>query len=137
MVLAYLEIRADYYRLLRLLDTGEPGTPFFNIARVASFGVFVQTGQYQDDFSLFERNINLGLPIVVAVEASFLEHWQGVRTDHAVVVVGFNDKYVLINDPFFGEAPIEILILNFLNAWSERDYQYAVISLTDLDSPTE
>lgn len=56
MVLEYLGIRIDYYRLLRLLNTGEPGTPFFNIARVSVLGLFVKTGYYQDDVLLVERN---------------------------------------------------------------------------------
>ena len=133
MVLEYLGIRVDYYRLLRLLSTGGPGTPFFNIARVSSLGVFVKTGQYQDDFLLFEHNISLGLPIVTAVETGPLEHWGGIETAHTVVVVGFNHESVFINDPFFSDTLIEIPTLRFLNAWSDRDYQYAIIGLIDPD----
>lgn len=78
---------------------------------------------------LFDPYIESGLPVIVAVDADTADQWPYYR-DHAVVVIGFNDEYVFVNDPAQAEAPLEIDIDTFLLAWANRDYQYAVIRLT-------
>ena len=66
MVLEYLGIQIDYDRLLRLLGTGEPGTPFSNIERLRNFNLFVRHNKY-GNLALIKEHIELGLPVIVAV----------------------------------------------------------------------
>ena len=46
-----------------------------------------------------------------------------------MVVVGLDDQYVYLNDPFFDASPQSILRLEFELAWDEFDNAYAVLSL--------
>ena len=130
MLLQYFEIQVDYRRLLRILGTGEAGTPFPNLERLQALGLFVQVNSY-GRLSIFESYIELGIPIIVAVRTWALPHWLSVDTEHAVVVVGLDEENVYLNDPFFADAPIPVKIDYFLSAWADRDEQYAIISLIE------
>jgi uncharacterized protein YvpB len=44
-----------------------------------------------------------------------------------VVVVGFDDQAVYVNDPAFEQVPQRIPRVEFELAWMEFDYRYAVI----------
>jgi hypothetical protein len=46
-----------------------------------------------------------------------------------VVIVGFNEHEVYVNNPAVEDAPQTIEMNTFLWAWSRRDYEYAVIRL--------
>lgn len=56
-------------------------------------------------------------------------HWQ-VEDAHAVVLVGLTSDTVYLNDPAFDAAPQTAPLDHFLLAWSELDYEYAVITRT-------
>ena len=66
--------------------------------------------------------------MLIAVNAEDSQTWPYVG-NHAVVVVGFDDQYVFVNDPAQMGAPLEIDTSTFLLAWSYRDYEYAIIRL--------
>ena len=130
MVLEYLGISYDYNRLIRLLGTAEDGTPFTNLERLAAtLGLSVTCAKNREELSIFEHNISIGLPVIVAVQTWPLPYWQQIHTDHAVVVVGLDDEAVFLYDPYFATAPQIVELDNFLTAWSERDFEYAVIGL--------
>jgi uncharacterized protein YvpB len=76
----------------------------------------------------------LGLPIIVPVRTWTLLYWQGVDTEHALVIVGVDiaSEKIYVYDPFFGEAPIELTLDEFEPAWTEMDRRYVVISLSDI-----
>jgi ABC-type bacteriocin/lantibiotic exporter with double-glycine peptidase domain len=130
MVLEYLGVAVGDEELSRWLGTTDRGTPFPNIKRLEALGLFVEVGQY-GDLSLFERTIELGLPVIVAVKTLNWPHWGNVITDHAVVVVGIDQQHgvIYIHDPSFAAAPIELSLIEFETGWIERDQQYAVIRL--------
>lgn len=134
MVLDYLGVPIEYNDLARRLGTTEQGTPFSNIERLTRLGLFVQTGRYGDP-TLFARAIEWGLPVIVAVKTLNWQHWGEIITDHAVVVVGIDQEHdqIYIHDPFFTDAPIVMSLIEFEGGWLERDQQYAVISLTQLE----
>jgi hypothetical protein len=79
------------------------------------------------------------LPVIVAVRTDDLPHWinrtdlaaEEKATDHAVVVVGLDRDNAYVNDPDFEQVPQVIELNEFLLAWSDRDYEYAVIGLED------
>ena len=55
-----------------------------------------------------------------------LDYWQ-VDVSHVLVVVGFDDQGVYVNDPAF-EQPRQFVSWNgFLAAWAEYDETSAVI----------
>jgi len=55
-----------------------------------------------------------------------LDYWDS-STSHVVVVVGFDDTHVYLNDPAMPEAPQEVLWDSFLAAWAEFDEIAVVI----------
>lgn len=130
MVLDYLGIAVDESRLRRVLGTTEDGTPFPNIRRLEALGMSVSCGK-DGDLSIFERNIEIGLPVVIGAKTLTWVHWAGEVTRHAVVVMGIDREHnvIYIHDPFFAEAPIAMELLRFETGWEELDRQYAVIGL--------
>ena len=132
MVLEYMGISYDYNRLLRVLDTGEGGTLFANLLRLAStLHLAVVHGKNREELAIFERAISVGLPVIVAVQTWPLSYWQPIETDHALVVVGLDIEDFYLYDPYFAIAPQIVDRDSFLAAWSERDFEYAIISLTE------
>ncbi|MFZ4657462.1 MAG: hypothetical protein ACOYNY_10645 [Caldilineaceae bacterium] len=67
MVLEYLGITLNYDHLLRLIETTDQGTAFFNIKRLEALGLFVELGKYAD-IAVFEKYIDLGLPVITSVK---------------------------------------------------------------------
>jgi ABC-type bacteriocin/lantibiotic exporter with double-glycine peptidase domain len=134
MVLAYLGVTVDEQRLRRRLGTTAEGTPFPNITRLQTLGLFLQYGK-GGDLSIFARYLAVGLPVIVGVTTLEWQHWGNEVTRHAVVVVGIDQEnnLIYINDPFFAEAPIAMSLLRFAIGWEELDRQYAVIGLTPPD----
>lgn len=131
MVLDYLGVPVEYTDLARRLGATDQGTPFSNIERLTSLGLFVQTGRYGAP-TLFEDAIEWGLPVIVAVKTLHWQHWGEIVTDHAVVVIGVDQGHdeIYIHDPFFADAPIVMSLIEFEGGWIERDQRYAVIRLT-------
>ena len=66
-------------------------------------------------------------PPIVFVQAGELPHWQDCISQHAIVVVGLDEQAVQILDPAADPSPISVSIGDFLLAWSELDYIYAVL----------
>ncbi|MEZ4865054.1 MAG: cysteine peptidase family C39 domain-containing protein [Caldilineaceae bacterium] len=141
MVLIYLHIPFDYERIIKTLLTGKIGTPFHNLDRLASRGVFVRRSE--GNLAIVRKYLEIGLPLITAVYTRDLPHWQTRsdindderQTDHAVVIVGLadDDAVIYINDPDFDQAPQLIPEKAFMLAWSEHDYYYAAIGLASLD----
>lgn len=46
-----------------------------------------------------------------------------------MVVVGMENDVIYINDPAFTTAPQIVLLNEFMAAWAEKDFLYAVIEL--------
>ncbi len=46
-------------------------------------------------------------------------------------MTGLDDELIYLHDPYFPDAPKEVQRDEFLLAWLEQDYWYAVIRLTD------
>lgn len=127
MVLDYLGIAKSEAWLWQRLKTGEV-TPFPNVAKLADeLGLTVEVTEW-GELTTFGAYIESGLPILVAVNADDPQYWPYVP-NHAVVIVGFDEQFVFVNDPAHPEMPLEIGIDTFLLAWSSRNYEYAVIRL--------
>jgi predicted double-glycine peptidase len=68
-----------------------------------------------------------GTPVIAFVNTQFLDYWNE-ETAHAVVVIGYDDGGVLLNDPAFDTVPQRASINGFLAAWGEFDYQCATVT---------
>lgn len=135
MILIHLGVSAPYERLVRILRSHELFRPFGNLRHLeTNLGLYVTLGEHRD-IAIFERYIQVGLPLIAAVQTFTWAHWFGENTKHAVVVVGIdvdNDQ-IYVNDPFWPEAPIGLSLAEFQVGWIEEDRRYGVVSLTSLD----
>jgi ABC-type bacteriocin/lantibiotic exporter with double-glycine peptidase domain len=124
MILEHLGISINYGRLLRLLGVKPYGTPGFHLKYIDKLGVNVRyvLGTLQELF----QYLTDGKPCIVLVNTGHLPYWS-YTTNHAIVIVGFNDREVFVNDPAFKQAPQRIPRDDFELAWMEFDYRYAVI----------
>jgi hypothetical protein len=131
MALNHLGLQIGEKRLAKLLRAGPSFTPFTHLRYLEALRLAVTIGK-QGDLAIFEPNLAIGLPVLVRVKTVGWPHWEDEVTEHAVVVVGIDQSrgVIYINDPFFGEAPIELSLLRFEIGWIEGDGYYAIIGLT-------
>ena len=125
MVLAYWRRDVTYSALLRLLRIQPYGAPAGNIRLLSGLGVRVTYSK--TNLWGLEALLNQGMPVIVFVRTGELPYWT-YQTDHAVVVVGFDEDHVYVNDPDRSDAPIRVPAGDFELAWLERDYAYALIA---------
>jgi uncharacterized protein YvpB len=125
MVLAYLGRAIDYPQMLELLNIKSYGAPAGNIRRLANLGLAVVYSK--TDMAGLEGMLQEGHPVIVFVSTGELPHWT-YSTDHALVVVGYDEDWLYVNDPHHSEAPVTIPRGDFELAWLEREYYYALIT---------
>ena len=125
MVLAYLDRVMDYAALLSLLKIRPHGAPAGNIRRLASLNLNVVYSK--TDMVGLEAMLQQGHPVIVFVRTGELPYWT-YSTDHALLVVGYDESQLYVNDPYYSEAPIAVPRGDFELAWLEHDYRYALIT---------
>lgn len=126
MVLDYLCITVEQRRLARILGVCTPlGAPASNVMRLRSetVDIIFADGAVRD----LQNHLALERPIIVFVQAGELPHWRGCVSQHAIVVVGMDEVCVGVLDPAAGSEVIDVPLGDFLLAWSELAYLYAVI----------
>jgi ABC-type bacteriocin/lantibiotic exporter with double-glycine peptidase domain len=126
MVLRRLGITVDQRRLNWLFDQVELGALLSHIQRLTHYGVKValQAGDEND----IKQAIDQGTPPVVFVRTSQLTTYWQEDAQHAVVVIGYDERHFYVNDPAFPDAPKLVPIDEFVLAWLELDYIYALVS---------
>ena len=124
MVLTYLNRPIAYTSLLKLLKIKSFGAPASNIRLLEQMKLTVT--YLVTDMAGLESMLAQGQPVIVFVRTSELPYWD-YGTDHALVVVGYDDDTIYVNDPNFAEAPISVTRGDFELAWLEHDYYYALI----------
>ena len=125
MVLAYMGQPIPYKRLLTILKVRPQGTPRRNIVLLASNTIDVV---YREaNVSMLAEFIQHDQPVMVFVDTGELPYWS-YAAKHALVVVGVQAEHILVNDPAFSEAPIQVPAGDFDLAWLNADYMCAVIS---------
>jgi len=118
MVLAFYGVPAREEELSRLLGKTRAGTPVLNLDPLedAGFGVVVESGEFKVE--QLQQSLDQGVPVIAAVFTAALPYWEGDRP-HAVVLVGYDENVVYLNDPQFPEAPQTVTWEEFLAAWEE------------------
>lgn len=134
MALEHLGISLSYEQVAKFLKAGPFFTPFGHLRYLEPLRLSLTLAKH-GNLSILEQNIELGLPVLVAVKTIRWQHWQNEITDHAVVVVGIDceNGVIYIHDPAFSSGPIEMPLLDFEIGWDEKERQYAIIRLTELD----
>ncbi len=126
MSLVYLGLSVKYDPLVKLLEIRpDIGTPAYNIQKLAKLGL--QVIYRQGTLTELRQHIRNNTPCITFVKTAELPYWDAA-TDHAVLVVGFDERYVYLNDPEFDLAPLRVSQGDFGLAWLERDEYYAVVS---------
>ncbi len=124
MVMAYWGREIPEKELVHLFETKAFGTPISNVKRLEKWGYRVNFG------TLTENELKIQLlanrPVIVRIWTPMLDYWD-IDTSHVIVVVGFDDIQVLVNDPAFAEAPKTVAWNGFLAAWVEFDQTAAII----------
>ncbi|MBP8003238.1 MAG: C39 family peptidase [Chloroflexi bacterium] len=126
MVLHFWGIAADQERLAQLLGVEpEVGAPAGRISRLKSYDVTIiyESGEWDTVTAWLAQNV----PVIAAIQAGELPYWQGEYFQHAVVVGGYDETHLWLLDPATGSEPILVPIDEFMLAWGEMDYRYAVI----------
>ena len=126
LVLAYYGINTTEEAVAQQLGTTEYGrlpAPAGRLLRLSISKRTVALGP--SSLEILRASLLAGNPVIALVNTQFLDYWHE-ETAHAVVVVGFDDTGVLLNDPAFDDAPKHASIDGFLAAWGEYDFQSAV-----------
>jgi ABC-type bacteriocin/lantibiotic exporter with double-glycine peptidase domain len=125
MVLSHLGDERTEADFAELLGTKDYGTPIRNVERLREEGYGLQVGQITrtELVSYLEE----GRPVIVRVWTPMLDYWL-VDTSHVVVVVGYDEATVFLNDPAIPTAPQRVAWIAFLAAWAEYDETAVVIS---------
>lgn len=130
MVLADLKISIGYDQLFKLLKVRPYGTAGQNLKYLQSLGVKVV--YREGSLAELKAHLKMGTPWIVLVRTEDLSYWS-YSTDHALVVVGFEERTIYVNDPAFEKVPLAIPETEFELAWMAFDYRYGAILAVEDD----
>jgi hypothetical protein len=126
MVFHYCGIETSQERLARRLGV-EPGVGAIasHVKRLASrtIAVTYESGEWDD----LQERLAVGVPVITLIQAGELAYWQGEQFQYAVVVVGHDLSQMWLLDPAAQSKPISVSIDEFMLAWGEMDFRYAVL----------
>jgi len=124
ITLLYLGDNRTQAELARLMRLTGGGTPAPRITYLAALGyeVTYRAGSEADLCQLIDQ----GIPAIVFLATGDLPYWSS-STQHAVVFAGYDEEQVFLYDPVYLDAPKQVSWGDFMLAWSEFDYRYAVI----------
>lgn len=125
MVLAFWGDEQTEAALVKQLGTKRYGTPIRNAERLREKGYEVMVGSLTR--AGLESHLANGQPVIARVWTAMLDHWD-VITSHVVVVVGYDESGVFLNDPAFSAAPLPVVWDAFLAAWAEYNETAVVIA---------
>lgn len=120
MVLKFFDISVDESELRTKLKTRFFGTHIINILFIKeTYGIEAKI----EFWSLEELKTHLDkfrTPCLALVWTEHLAHWKQACI-HSVLVIGYDNEHVIINDPNFEEKDFYILYEDFISAWQVND----------------
>lgn len=124
MVFAHNGKSYRYSELISRLGIRSFGAPASNVLRLidATFRVIYS----QTDMNGLYAYLDADIPVIVFVRTQELPYWS-YGVDHALVVVGYDETSIFVNDPDLPEPNKQVPLGDFELAWLERDYFYAAI----------
>lgn len=125
MLLNHIDINVTQAQLNQLFGLTMGGVSLSRLTRLKpALGVDVVLGQ--GDEQTIQSFITQNQPVIVFVRTDQLSYWT-IDTRHAMVVVGYDEQHIWLNDPAFTDAPKNVLVDELMLAWLEFDFQYAII----------
>ena len=124
MALESVGVNITQQQLNQLFMLTDAGVPAPRLLLLSQF--HVEVVYTSGDDVLLREILDQGQPVIVFVFTGDLPFWS-TNIRHAVLAVGYDDEIVYLNDPVFADAPQRVSWGDFLLAWSEFDYRYAVI----------
>jgi ABC-type bacteriocin/lantibiotic exporter with double-glycine peptidase domain len=116
MVLAFWGQSLPEEKAAQHLHTKAFGTPISNVLRVSQWEYHVRLTSLTE--SQLQDELLAQKPVIARVWTAMLNYWT-IETSHVVVVVGFDESYVYLNDPSFVQHPITIPWNEYLASWAE------------------
>lgn len=118
MVLAHQNRQMSEQALVEILGTQPFGTPISSVNKLKALHCQVTFRSFSA--AELKSCLQQGLPVIARVWTGMLTYWAEI-TFHVVVVVGYDEEQVFLNDPAFATAPQVVLWDGFLAAWAEYD----------------
>ncbi len=120
IVLNYLgvAVKSEAY-LRKIFKTKVTGTNILNLGYLKdekewNVDVKAEQGTLLELENYIEQEKSL---LIVLVDTEFIEYWE-FSTAHALVIVGFDDDHIIVNDPYLEDQELKIAKANFIQAWS-------------------
>lgn len=126
MVLVRSGLVISQAELNRLFELTPAGVPLSRLGRLGRYGVQVtirRNGDLPDLYQAIAQNI----PPIVFMRTAPLPYWSE-DSQHAVVVSGYDETHLWLNDPAFPDAPQKVLAGELMLAWDEFDNAYALLT---------
>jgi len=124
MVLAFFGQQHTEAELRTRMKTGPSGTPVRRLTELTHLGFDVDFPM--TDIAGLSAYLISGLPALALLSTAALPYWSQ-SCDHVAVVVGVDDSWVSLNDPYFSSAPQQVSHLDFLLAWSPNACTVAIV----------
>jgi ABC-type bacteriocin/lantibiotic exporter with double-glycine peptidase domain len=118
MVLAYQNRQRSEQELVAILGTQSFGTPISHVNKLLAHQYRVELRSFSEEE--LKNYLLQEIPLIARVWTGMLTYWSE-ETFHVVVVVGFDDNHLYLNDPAFVTAPQSVTWDSFLAAWAEYD----------------
>ena len=81
-----------------------------------AWGVMTESGEIE--LERVKQEIDCDTPVIVVVSAHYLPYREAsIRANHTLVVVGYDDDNIYVNDALLPSAPTAIPVADFLKAW--------------------
>jgi len=123
MMLNFLGNEIEEPALRNLLATTDDGTAVISMLVLDTLVPDLKVKIHQWSLAHLQKHLETKRhPCIVTVETRHLPYWNGVSCFHAIVIHGFDDKHIFINDPFYKPREFRVTMGEFLLAWSEMQY---------------
>jgi len=121
IMLEFFGIKLSESELRLKLKTKPSGTHIINIFTLNDepYGIY-STIEFWSLTQLKAYLEKSKLPCIVMLWTEYLNHWDS-ECLHSVVVHGFDDSHIIINDPNFTQKEFYVPFEDFLNAWQIND----------------
>jgi ABC-type bacteriocin/lantibiotic exporter with double-glycine peptidase domain len=115
MVLSYLGMEVSESSLRTMLETDDIGTPVDKISEPEK-SLDIKILATNMSLSTLKTHLDQKTPAIAFLYTEPLPYWQA-KTAHAVVVVGYENGDILVNDPMFKTTPKRVQEKRFLESW--------------------
>ena len=113
------------------MNTRVIGTFAEDVIHLSRLGFVVNLGS--SSLAELKAAINADKPVIAFLHTDALSYWT-VGSAHALVVIGYDDASLYVNDPYFDDAPIKVPLDEFMAAWTQTDYLLAVVNDDDTET---